>query len=109
MRNPPSGDVEVLSADESNTDLLQENDYSLSGSDVNMYYKGGSNYQVTLSDGNNPVSGANISLTLNGVDYVKTTDSSGKVSLPIDLNPDTYIISVSYGNASLKIRLKCCR
>ena len=81
---PPSGDVGVLSADEDTTNPVDDKNYSLTGSDVSMYYKGDSSYQVTLSDGNAPVNGANITLTLNGVTHVLTTDETGKVSLPID-------------------------
>ena len=103
---PPSCDVGVLSANEDTTDPVDENTYSLTGNDVSMYYKGGSSYQATLSDGNTPVKDANVSVTLNGVTHVLTTDSNGKVSLPIDLNPNSYEISVSYGNVSLKNTIK---
>jgi len=102
---PPSGDVGVLSANGSVADSVEDS-YSLSGSDISMYYKGESNYQVTLSNGDNPVKDANVTLVLNGVTYVKTTDDSGKVSLPIDLSPDTYEISVSYANATAKNKIK---
>ncbi|MBQ8017909.1 MAG: hypothetical protein IJ258_07360 [Methanobrevibacter sp.] len=102
---PPSGDVGVLSANESAAGSADDS-YSLSGSDVSMYYKGGSNYQVTLSNGNNPVKDASITLVLNGVTYVKTTDSNGKVSIPIDLNPNNYEVSVSYGNTTTKNKIK---
>ena len=102
---PPSGDVGLLSANESSTDS-DKGSYSLSGSDVSMYYKGGSNYQVTLSNGNAPVKDANVTLTLNGVTYIKTTDDSGKVSIPLDLNPNTYEISASYGNSTTKNIIK---
>ena len=103
---PPSGDVGVLSADEDTTNPVDDKNYSLTGSDVSMYYKGDSSYQVTLSDGNAPVNGANITLTLNGVTHVLTTDETGKVSLPIDLYPNTYDIFASYGNVSLKNKIK---
>ena len=103
---PPSGDSNILSTDEGATVLKQNGTYSLKGSDVTMYYKGGSSYQVTLSNGNVPVSNANLTLTLNGVDYIKTTNGAGKVSLPIDLNPDTYDILVSYDNVTSKNKIK---
>ncbi len=102
---PPSGDVGLLSANESVAGLVEDS-FSLSGSDVSMYYKSGSSYQVTLSNGGNPVKDANVTLVLNGVTYVKTTDSNGKVVIPIDLNPNTYEISASYGNASAKNKIK---
>jgi len=103
---PPSGDSNILSTAEEATSPEQNDTYSLKGSDVNMYYKGGSSYQVTLSDGSNPVSNVNITLTLNGVDYIRTTDDAGSVSFPIDLNPNTYDILVSYGNATSKNKIK---
>ena len=103
---PPSGDVGVLSANEDVTISDNDKNYSLDGSDVSMYYKGDSSYQVTLSDGNAPVSGANVTLQLNGVTHVLTTDVTGKVSLPIDLDPDTYDVFASYGNVSLKNKIK---
>ncbi|WP_405305972.1 hypothetical protein [Methanobrevibacter sp.] len=103
---PPSGDVGVLSADEDVVDQTDDKNYSLTGDDVSMYYKGDSSYQVTLSDGNVPVEGANISLTLNGVTHVLTTGKDGKVSLPIDLNPKTYVISASFGNISINNNIK---
>ncbi len=103
---PPSGDVGVLSADENVTKLGEDNNYTLSGSDVSMYYKGDSSYQVTLSDGGNPVKNVNVSLILNGVTYVKTTDESGQVSLILDLNPNTYVISASYGNITASNKIK---
>lgn len=103
---PPSGDENILSANEDVTVSQQSNNYSLSGSDVTMYYKGGTSYQVTLLDGNTPVKDAEITLNLNGAKYVKTTDESGKVSLPIDLKPKTYTVSVIFGNSTLKNKIK---
>ena len=103
---PPSVDTGVLSAGESVTEPVKEDNYTLSGNDVSMYYKGGLSYQVSLYNGNAPVKNANITLVLNGVSYVKTTDDSGRVSLLLDLNPANYIISASYGNVSLKNNIK---
>ena len=103
---PPSGDDYISSTNESVADSVKEDDYSLSGSDVKMYYKGGSKYQVTLYDGKNPVKDADVTLTLNGVKYVKTTDSSGKVSLSIDLKPKSYTVYVNYGDVNIKNKIK---
>jgi hypothetical protein len=103
---PPSCDVGVLSANEGVADLGNDKNYSLQGSDVSMYYKGDSSYQVTLSDGNSPVKGADVSVTLNGVISVLTTDEAGKVSLPLDLYPNTYEVSASYDSALVKNKIK---
>ena len=100
---PPSGDVEVLSADENDT---VQHGYSLKGSDVSMYYKGGSSYTVTLSDGGKPVSNASVTLNLNGKNYVKTTDANGKASLALDLNPKTYTILAIFGNVTTSNKIK---
>lgn len=100
---PPSSDVEVLSA---NDTTPAQNDYSLKGSDVSMYYKGGSSYQVTLSDGDAPVSNADVTLKLNGKTYVRTTDTNGKASLALDLTPNTYTISAIFGNTTTSNKIK---
>ena len=103
---PPSVDDIVLSTDESEPVQVNETNYSLDGSDVSMYYKGGSSYYVTLLNGTDPVDGANVTFNLNGVSYVKTTDSTGKASLLLDLQPGTYTISAVFGNITSTNKIK---
>lgn len=95
----------LLDSSEKSVDLAEDHSYSLTGGDVSMYYKGDSSYVATLLDGGSPVQGDNITLTLNGATHVLATDAAGKVSLPIDLEPNTYEISASYGNVSVKNKI----
>lgn len=103
---PPSVEDIVLSTDDSTPAQDNEADYSLNGSDVSMYYKGESSYYVTLLNGTDPVEGANVTFDLNGVSYVNTTDSTGKASLLLDLQPGTYTISAVFGNITSTNKIK---
>ena len=96
---PPSG-VSDLSADEviADSDDGDSGNYSLSGNDVNMYYKGTANYEAVLYNNSNPVSGVSVIVNINGVVYNQTTDSDGKISIPLSLDSGSYLVSVFYGN-----------
>ena len=90
---PPSGDEVVLSSNEVTTSQVSDGNYSLAGNDVNMYYKDGSSYYVTLLNGTDPVENASIIFMLDKEGYIRTTDSSGKASLLLDFQPGTYTIT----------------
>jgi hypothetical protein len=98
---PPSGLIEQSSTNEisttSNASDVSSN-YDLSSNDVSMYYKGNANYEVVLSQDNNPVSNESILININGATYNKTTDANGRVSIPLDLNTGSYVVSATYGN-----------
>ncbi|SEL01044.1 hypothetical protein SAMN05216439_1800 [Methanobrevibacter gottschalkii] len=101
---PPSVVSQDISINEGNDSNPQEN-YTLKGSDVSMYYNSGSGYEASLSDGNDSVENATINLNINGVDYNKSTDASGKVFLIINLKPGDYVITANYGNLTTENKI----
>ena len=71
-------------------------------SDLSMKYMDGSNFKVTVLDGQGIVSsGENITFNINGVFYNRTTDDDGLASLTINLMAGKYIIT-SYWNGYMK-------
>ena len=68
-------------------------------------YGAGSSFKVALTSGSVPLAGQTVTLKVNGNTYTKTTDSSGIVSLPINLAVGKY--TVTYTNkATSKIDSK---
>ncbi|WP_407430906.1 Ig-like domain repeat protein [Methanobrevibacter sp.] len=70
--------------------------------DVTKNYGGPENLEITLTESDSPIANAKVNININGGDYTRTTDSNGKASLPINLNADTYIATVSYQDISTK-------
>ena len=103
---PPSDMIEVDSTNETFTDSNQLEDYILRASNVSMYYKGNSNYEVVLSYGDTNISNASIAIIINGVNYNKTTDDNGKVSISLNLNVGSYAVTASYDNITSKSTVK---
>ena len=65
--------------------------------DVTTYYKEKSQLVSYLKDDNNqPVSGKNISISINNRVYTKVTDNAGKAVLKLNLKPGTYDASVNF-------------
>ncbi|WP_407421576.1 C1 family peptidase [Methanobrevibacter sp.] len=58
------------------------------------YYRNASQFFISLIDGkNNPVSGVNITMNINGVFYNRTTNENGTAKLNINLEPGEYILT----------------
>ena len=67
------------------------------GNDIVKYFRNGTQYYVTILDAQgNPLANTNVSMNINGIFYVRTTDANGVACLDINLNPNTYIITVSH-------------
>ena len=75
----------------------------LTGSDLVAEYKGGSKYNVTLTDENgNALSNCVVKITVLGKTYNIKTDSKGVASLPINLAVGNYTVSAEFeGNSKL--------
>ena len=74
-----------------------KNNAQIQTSDVNSYYNEKNEFVSYLKDMNgNPIKNKPVTISLNGKSYNKTTDSNGKVSLDINLKPNTYKVSVKF-------------
>ena len=68
--------------------------------DVTKNYGGSESLQITLTENSKPIANANVLININKGNYTKTTDSSGKTSLAINLNSGTYDAVISYKEVS---------
>ena len=74
---------------------------SLTASNVNMYYKDGSKFTVTLKDKNKKaIPNEKIKISLNGKTYSKTTDNKGTASLSLTLKSGSYSVLTSFDGTS---------
>lgn len=102
---PPSGSAYSISVDGDTLTASSSNNYVLNSSNVETYYSG-YNYDVVLTQNDTPIQNATVSLSVNGVKYTQSTDSDGKVSIPLNLNEGNYVISASYGKTVTKDSVK---
>ncbi|WP_407420898.1 Ig-like domain repeat protein [Methanobrevibacter sp.] len=69
----------------------------LNAPDVIKYYSGPERFYVYLTDSDsNKLAGENLTITINGVPYVRTTNENGTASIPLNLNSGTYDVLVNY-------------
>ncbi len=64
--------------------------------DVTKYYGGSENLEISFKLFNQTMKNASLKITLNGVDYYKTTNDEGKTSLALNLDSGVYDARVSY-------------
>ncbi|MEE0939432.1 Ig-like domain repeat protein [Methanobrevibacter sp.] len=76
-----------------------QSDLVIYANDVSKFYGGPENYVVTLYNGDNALSGANVNISLNGKFYgYKRTDSNGQIVLDFsELPVGVYDVSAQYG------------
>ena len=70
----------------------------IESSDLTKFYKNASQFVVRIrgADGSYVGEGEKITFNINGVLYVRTTNSTGHASLNINLNPEKYVITTEY-------------
>jgi hypothetical protein len=67
---------------------------TITGENIVKYYKNGTNYYVTVLDGEGKaIVGRNVTMNINGVFYNRTTDANGTARLAINLNPGNYTLT----------------
>ena len=77
--------------------VIIENDVQISAPEVVKYYGGPERFVVTLTDSNgNPLPNQQISITINGPTYSRTTDENGMASLGLNLISGEYDVVVNY-------------
>lgn len=69
---------------------------TIEGDDIVKMFRNGTQYAATFLDGQgNPLVNAAAEFNINGVKYIRTTDSKGTARLNINLDPGVYIITAT--------------
>ncbi|MEE0901842.1 MAG: hypothetical protein UIB31_04870, partial [Methanobrevibacter sp.] len=102
---PPSGNASVLSVSEETVAAESNANYTISSVDADSYYSG-SMYSVVISQDDKPVKNASVTIKVNGVSYDLNTNSKGKVSVPLNLDSGTYVVSTKVGDVSNSEKIK---
>lgn len=76
---------------------------TLTAPNVKMYYKDGSKFTVTLKYGKKLIGNAKVKISINGQTFTKTTDKTGKASIPLNYKNGTYtVLSTCSGNSEFE-------
>lgn len=69
-------------------------------SDIEKYFNGPERFTVTLINNlNAPLANEKLIISINGVDYEKTTNSNGKCSIPLSLNSGQYSVTIIFNGS----------
>ena len=91
-----------LSSSVSSNIIVNKVATALTTGDINITYGDSANLIIALKDRNNAVlKGKDISVNLNGKDYVVKTGNDGKATLPIDLLPGKYTAKIKFNEDSI--------
>ena len=74
--------------------------------DVTKYYGGSERFVVTLKNSRgNPIANGEVKIRINGVDYVRTTNSKGMASMALGLPCKVYDVTTTCGDAVVKSKV----
>ncbi len=80
-----------------NATIKVYNSYIIIAPNVTKYYSGSERFIVTVQDySGNPISNANIKISLNGESYTRITNNLGSTSIGINLNSGKYNVTTEY-------------
>jgi hypothetical protein len=74
---------------------------TLYASDINMYYKDNTRFTATLKDISHPITNENLTVNINGINYTRTTNETGQISLALNLESGDYTIKTIYSGSDL--------
>ena len=78
---------------------VEESGFRIEAPDVVKFYGGPERFAVTLKDTrNNPIANASVKISINGVNYTRTTDADGMASMALGLPSKVYTVTTSYGD-----------
>ena len=96
-----SGDSQYNSV-KCKTSFIVNKTIDLSVPDVSKFYGGSERLFVTLKDKNGqPISNAEIKITINSQIYIRTTNNNGQASMAINLNGGIYNVTTDYGGVKV--------
>ena len=76
-------------------------DTRMEGTNINMTYQDGTQYQCAVYDPQNKRVKDTVKLTINGVTYTRNSDNEGLYKLNINLNPGTYDLKAVFDGNTL--------
>ena len=92
--------VEFKDENTISSNTVSKKKVSILTANVNMYYKDGHKFSVTLKDENKKaVANAKVKITIDGKTYTKITDKQGYASLNLNFKSGKYIVLTSFDSA----------
>ncbi|WP_407416148.1 Ig-like domain repeat protein [Methanobrevibacter sp.] len=113
LTNLPAGNVTVpitYSGDEKynpietsiSINVKEDESIIVKAPDVTKYYRGPERFVVNVTDSKGKaLANKTVTITINSVDYNRTTNASGQASLAINLNSGEYPVVVTYNDTSV--------